>query len=62
MSISRVWIKDDCIACGSCEAICPEVFYVTDRSHVREDVDFNDYEAGITEAAESCPVSVINYE
>lgn len=62
MAINRVWIEDDCIACGSCEAICPEVFYVTDRAEVRANVDFNAYEAGIIEAAESCPVSVIKYE
>ena len=34
----------------------------TDRSRVKEGVDFNDYEEGIKEAAESCPVSVIKYD
>lgn len=44
------------------EGIRPKVFHVTDRSHVNEGVNFNDYEEGIKEAAESCPVSVIKYD
>lgn len=55
-------VEEDCIACGTCEGICPEVFQVTDRSRVNEGVNFNDYEEGIKEAAESCPVSVIKYD
>lgn len=62
MAISKVWIEEDCITCGSCEAICPEVFLVTDRSNVIVGVNFNDFEAGIKEAAESCPVEVIKFE
>lgn len=63
MAIKSVWIEEeDCIACGTCEGICPEVFHVTDRSRVNEGVDFNDYEEEIKEAAESCPVSVIKYD
>lgn len=62
MAIKNVWIEEDCISCGSCEGICPEVFYVTDHSNVREGVHFNDFEAGIKEAAEACPVEVIKYE
>lgn len=62
MAIKSVWIEEDCIACGTCECICPEVFQVTDRSRVNEGVNFNDYEEGIKEAAESCPVSVIKYD
>lgn len=62
MAIKRVWIDEDCIACGTCEGICPDVFQVTDRSHVSESADFNEYEDEIKEAAENCPVSVIQYE
>lgn len=54
MAIKRVWIEEDCIACGTCEGICPEVFTVTDHSRVNEGVNFDDFEAGIKEAAESC--------
>ena len=49
MAIKRVWIEEDCIACGTCEGICPEVFTVTDRSRVNEGVNFDDFEAGIKE-------------
>ena len=62
MAIKRVWIEEDCIACGTCEGFCPEVFTVTDRSRVNEGVNFDDFEAGIKEATESCPVEVIKYE
>ena len=49
MAIKRVWIEEDCITCGTCEGICPEVFTVTDRSRVNEGVNFDDFEAGIKE-------------
>lgn len=62
MAISKVWIEDDCISCGSCEGICPEVFYVTDHSNVREGIVLSDFEVGIKEAAENCPVEVIKFE
>jgi len=61
MAITKVWIEVGCIACGSCEGICPEVFTVTDQSRVQEGVSFADYEAQIKEAAESCPAEVIKY-
>lgn len=62
MAITKVWIEKDCIACGTCEGICPEVFTVAAMSEVTEGVDFNTYEEEIKEAAECCPVSVIKYE
>lgn len=62
MAIKSVWIEEGCIACGTCEGICPEVFNVTDHSRVLEGVDFDNYEEGIKEAAENCPVSVIKYD
>lgn len=62
MAIKSVWVEEDGISCGSCEGICPEVFYVTDHSNVREGINFNDFEAGIKEAAAACPVEVIKYE
>ena len=59
MAIKSVWIEEDCIACGTCEGICPEVFQVTDRSRVNEGVNFNDYEEGIKEAARSASSNTI---
>jgi len=62
MSIKKVWVEEDCTACGLCEDICPEVFKLEDIATVIEGVNFADYEAKIKEAAESCPVEVIKYE
>ena len=62
MAIKKVWIEEGCIACGLCEDICPEVFVVEDVAKVIEGVNFNDFESGIKEAADSCPVEVIKYE
>jgi len=63
MAIKNVWIdEDECTSCGLCEDTCPEVFEVDDVATVKEDVDFNDYEDEIKEAAEDCPAECIHYE
>jgi len=63
MPITRVWIEDGCILCGSSESNCPEVFKIKDESAtVIEGVDYSLLEEKIKEAAESCPVEVIKYE
>lgn len=63
MAISKVWIEDGCTLCGLCEDTCPEVFELDDEtSTVKEGVDFNEYEDLIKQAAEECPVEVIQYE
>ena len=61
MAIIKVWIEEGCISCGSCEQICPEVFRLEDVSTVIEGVNYADYEEGIKEAADNCPVEVIKY-
>jgi ferredoxin len=61
MSIKKVWVEEDCTACGMCEDICPEVFKLEDIATVIEGVNFADYEEQIKEAADSCPVGVIKY-
>jgi ferredoxin len=61
MAIIKVWVEEDCTACGVCEGICPEVFVVKDIATVKEGVKFSDYEAQIKDAADSCPVEVIKY-
>ena len=61
MAITKVWVEDECTACGLCVDICPEVFEMKDISVVIEGVNYADYEAQIKEAAESCPVEVIKY-
>jgi ferredoxin len=62
MPISKLWIEDGCTSCGLCEEICPEVFELQDIAVIKEGVDFNDYEDGIKESADSCPVEVIQYK
>ena len=65
MSIKKVWLdetENECISCGACESACPEVFEVPDKMKVKSGVDFNEFEAQIKEAAESCPTEVIKYE
>ncbi|MFA7082458.1 MAG: ferredoxin [Bacteroidales bacterium] len=61
MAVKKVWIEDDCIACGMCESVCPEVFKIEDLAIVIEGVDYAKYTDGIIEAADSCPVEVIKY-
>lgn len=62
MAVKKVWIEEGCISCGLCEEICPEVFKVEDVANVIEGVNYNDFEDGIKESAENCPVEVIKYE
>jgi ferredoxin len=61
MTISKVWIEEDCTSCGLCEEICPQVFKVNDIATVIQGINYGDYEDKIKEAAESCPVEVIRY-
>jgi ferredoxin len=61
MAIKKVWVEEDCTACGLCEEICPEVFLLKDIATVIEGVNYADHEDKIKEAAESCPVEVIKY-
>lgn len=58
-TIKNVIIKPGCITCGLCAFVAPEVFEVTDISHVKEGVDTILFQAAIKEAIEQCPVQVI---
>lgn len=60
--MKKVYIEPGCISCGTCEAICPKVFKVTDVSNVIEGANLKENKELIKEAAEICPVSVIKYE
>ncbi len=60
--IRCVRIVPGCISCGSCEAICPKVFEVTDIARVRPNADFEDNAELAREAADMCPVSVIKVD
>lgn len=60
--MKKVYITPGCISCGTCQAVCPQVFEVTDVARVVQDAPLSDQKEGIKEAAELCPVSVIKYE
>ncbi|MFW5886751.1 MAG: ferredoxin [Bacteroidota bacterium] len=62
MAITKVWIDEECTACGVCSDLCPDVFELEDIAVVKEDADFDSNEEEIKEAADSCPVEVIHYE
>ncbi|MBU1008025.1 ferredoxin [Candidatus Dependentiae bacterium] len=57
--IKKVTISPGCISCGTCEVVCPEVFYIKDVSCVKDGVDITQHEGCIKEAAQMCPVQVI---
>ena len=60
--IKKVQIIPGCISCGTCETICPMVFEVKDISYVKQDADLNSDPEAVQEAADMCPVSVIEVE
>ncbi len=52
---------DVCVGTGSCEALCPEVFELTDEgiSKVKVDTVPEEHEDAVQEAMEACPVDAI---
>ncbi len=62
MAVKKVWVEEGCISCGLCEEVAEEIFEVDEVSNVREGADFANHEEEIKEAAEGCPVEVIQFE
>lgn len=60
--MKKVSIEPGCITCGLCEFIAPDVFEVTDISHVKKNAPIESQASVIKEAASQCPVAVITYE
>lgn len=61
--MKKVWIEEGCTLCGVCAAACPEVFEIGDESaQVIQGADLKTNEDCIHEAAEGCPVEVIQFE
>ncbi len=60
--IKKITIEPGCISCGLCAFTAPEVFEVTDVSHVKQGANTMRNETVIKQAAEQCPVRVISYE
>ena len=55
--------QDECIGCGTCEGICPEVFQLNEETGTSQVIN---PEGGpedlIQDAIESCPVEAIHWE
>lgn len=63
MTISKVWIDDECTLCGVCEDLCPDVFSMGDETTtIIEGVDLDENADCIREAADNCPVEIIKFE
>lgn len=53
--------KEKCIGCGSCTAICPDVFEMNNEGKaIVKKVDFNKYDECIEDAKNSCPTEAIS--
>lgn len=57
----KLKVNDNCIGCGACQAICPEVFEINDDGYATTIVDeiSNDLTDDATDAKEGCPVDAI---
>ena len=56
-------VTEDCIACGRCVDICPEVFEMgEDIAQVKVDVVPEEFEGATQDAANECPTSAIVVE
>lgn len=63
--MAKVRVNENCIGCGACTAVCPEVFDLNAEglaeSIIGEDVP-EDLVESTKEAATSCPVEAIEVE
>jgi ferredoxin len=60
----RVYVdEEECIGCGSCEEICPDVFVLNEDTEKAEVISpEGGPEELIEEAMEACPVECIHWE
>lgn len=57
-----VIVEDECIACGACEEICPEVFTVNESLGFAQVINpGGGSEEKIQEAIDACPVLCIHW-
>jgi ferredoxin len=57
--------QENCIGCGMCEGVCPEVFQLNDdfvSTVIAEPTEFETHKDKIIEAKEGCPTSAIEVE
>lgn len=56
-------VNENCIGCGLCNSICPQVFTMTDEGVATVSSDISEeQEELVQEAADSCPVDAIEVE
>ncbi len=56
-------VNENCIGCGLCVGICPEVFSMTDSKTAKaNDTIPPEQENAVHEAADSCPVDAIEVD
>lgn len=58
----QVKVNEDCIGCGLCANICPEVFSMNMDNYSEAVGDADENKAGVMESAEACPVNAIEVE
>lgn len=58
-------VSDSCLGCGTCEAICPNVFKVADVGGrmiaTVQEVDYQAEKEKIDEAIGACPIQAIEW-
>ncbi len=55
--------QEKCIGCGTCAAICPEVFELNSEGKAEvKPADYEAFENRIKEAQEACPVEAISLD
>lgn len=59
--MKKLCIKPGCTSCGACEFNAPNVFEVTDVSHVKQTADLEKNKEHIKKAIEGCPMGVIEW-
>lgn len=56
-------INENCIGCGFCVSVCPDVFVMTDEDVAKAQGNVPEkLESEVMEAAEGCPVDAIEVE
>mgnify|MGYP002514029227 CR=1 FL=1 len=59
----KFFVNSDCIGCGLCTSVCPEVFSMTDENAAQAvDAELAGHTAALAQQAmEQCPVSAIEH-
>jgi len=59
----KIKIKEECIGCGACQAMCPAVFELDgEKAKVKKEINIEENQECITQAIASCPVSAIEIQ